>query len=147
MRNTPMHRSHANPYNPRHQERAPYIRLGYLDRIAGRPYCPEYESWAANKQNAYENGRLVASNILAADIPPPAWRKGCFRPAAYKEARDLAKARIGSFRPGPPLPPSNQWHTRGESLLAECYRLAFARRGRAREAQLAALRNSYRVCV
>lgn len=41
------------------------IALGWNDRIAGRGYHQDYDKWNERLQRRYENGRLVASNLLA----------------------------------------------------------------------------------
>lgn len=46
---------------------------GYQDAKANHPFRADYEHWPQPRQSGYEQGRLIAVNIMAMQIDPPDW--------------------------------------------------------------------------
>lgn len=70
-------------------KRHPEIRLGYLDKVAGQPFRPDFEAAKPVVQQHYEYGRLLAAQAGRMLRKPPAWRAGVILPVAL---RSLPKA-------------------------------------------------------
>lgn len=51
-------------------------RTGYIERIAGRGFSPEYQAQTGQWQRNYEAGRQWATAILAIDLTPAEWPEG-----------------------------------------------------------------------
>lgn len=57
-------------------------RMGYLDRIAGRPFAPEYMPESGQWQRNYEAGRQWAIAIASIGLTPVDWPDGAKTPPA-----------------------------------------------------------------
>jgi hypothetical protein len=75
----------------------PLIAIGFNDRLANRPYPSAYETWSEPEQRRYENGRLVASNmlLLGVKLKPLGVRRWRGYSALYYQSI----ARFGTWRP------------------------------------------------
>jgi hypothetical protein len=68
-------------------------RRGYNDAVAGLGWSEWYDRASKNEQLAYEIGRQWVTNLRAAKIPPPEWRKTFPPPQSVQRANTLAAER------------------------------------------------------
>ena len=81
--------------------------MGWNDRMRNLPYQAAYDAWLKLDQLNYENGRLLASNAIAAGLPRRLIRASDRRkPAWYVEYREMAHRAVGDERVLGALPPS-----------------------------------------
>lgn len=89
------------------------IAWGFNDRLDGAPYRPEYETWAPKTQQRYENGRLIAANMLLAGYTLHRLRTRNRAPdhrtarywEGYCAAYYGASSNFGHWRPGKAMAP------------------------------------------
>ena len=71
-------------------------RAGYLDVIAGRGFCAEWESQIGQWQRNYEAGRQWACAILACGLTPAPWHEGEKVPQPLLAQLDAVRSKTGS---------------------------------------------------
>jgi hypothetical protein len=74
------------------------MQRGYDDRKHNRPFMAgaEFDSLSSVLQRHYEQGRLLAVNIMAAGLPLPEWAEEEHMPAEIDYAHDDANRKVGS---------------------------------------------------
>jgi hypothetical protein len=85
-----------------------YRRAGHEDMRAGLGFRREYETWPEEGQRAYENGRAIAVNIVAAGLKLPVWRVNVTRPKGMAALALRARDIVGPAQlvPGRHMPPA-----------------------------------------
>jgi len=96
--------------------------IGFNDATAARSFDPRWETWPEREQRYYENGRLIAANILLAGEAPRLMPSNTKRkPQWYIEAMERAKAVVGDVRPLPVVQPKHESEV--YALLAPAVRI------------------------
>jgi hypothetical protein len=104
--NSPTGYAEASAYvrDPGKAELFRWLRWGYIDAAAGRPFRAEYAIAHNLAQRNYETGRLTAATIRAAGLGCPAWQDGAGLPASVNQRFIEAVVLIG--RPEPSIAPA-----------------------------------------
>ena len=64
-------------------DREAVVRMAYDDIAAGRPFHPDYDTWARHDQQNYERARLYALNLRTAGMQLPFWPQGWGHPPIF----------------------------------------------------------------
>ena len=75
---------------------ADYRRMGHEDARNGLGFRREYDTWKEVEQRAYENGRLVATNVASAGFAVPVWRPGVQRMRGFKALSAATVEKVGA---------------------------------------------------
>jgi hypothetical protein len=73
----------------RHADQLAWIRLGYVDAVAGRGFSQAYECADRVHQMNYERGRLWATAWMGTDRWPPSWPANTLLPRLLAKSNSL----------------------------------------------------------